>query len=88
MAEKSLIVKNQLGFHARAAALFVQLANKFESDITVYKDNIQVNGKSIMGLLTLAASQGTELRVVAKGRDACQALEALADLVNRGFDEE
>jgi phosphotransferase system HPr (HPr) family protein len=86
--QRVLTVKNQLGFHARAAALFVQLANRFDAEVAVCKDNLEANGKSIMGLLTLAASKGTEVCVKAQGEDAEEALEALSDLVNRGFDED
>ncbi|MBI4209665.1 MAG: HPr family phosphocarrier protein [Deltaproteobacteria bacterium] len=88
MYQRTLTVKNQLGFHARAAALFVQLANRFDAEVTVCKDNLETNGKSIMGLLTLAASKGTEVCIKAQGPEAEEALEALTDLVNRGFDED
>ena len=73
--------------HARAAVKFVQLANHFACDINVVKDNTEVNGKSIMGLLTLVAALGTEVMVVASGADAQQAVDALAALVNEGFGE-
>ena len=73
--------------HARAAVKFVQLANHFACDINVVKDHTEVNGKSIMGLLTLVAALGTEVMVVASGVDAQQAVDALVALVNEGFGE-
>ena len=79
---------NKLGVHARPAALFVKLANKFESDILVEKDGEQVNGKSIMGLMMLAAGQGAVLVITATGRDADAAVRELELLFQRKFDEE
>jgi phosphocarrier protein len=73
--------------HARAAVKFVQLANHFECEINVLKDGTQVNGKSIMGLLTLVAAWGTEVIVAANGVDADQAVDALVALVGDGFGE-
>ncbi len=81
-------IKNKLGLHARPAAMFVRIANQFSSEITVEKDNEQVNGKSIMGLMMLAAGCGSILSVTAQGNDADEALKALADLAERKFDEE
>jgi phosphocarrier protein HPr len=86
-AQRSVKIRNRLGMHARAAVKFVQLANHFACDINVVKDNTEVNGKSIMGLLTLVAALGTEVTVVASGADAQQAVDALAALVNEGFGE-
>jgi len=86
-AQRSVKIRNRLGMHARAAVKFVQLANHFACDINVVKDNTEVNGKSIMGLLTLVAALGTEVMVVASGADAQQAVDALAALVNEGFGE-
>ena len=73
--------------HARPAAELVKLAATFASDIRVEKDGLQVNGKSIMGVLMLAAEQGSSLRITARGADAPGAVDALAGLVARGFDE-
>ena len=73
--------------HARPAAEFVKLAGRFSSEIRVEKDGIEVNGKSIMGVLMLAAERGSRLRLSATGSDAEDALEALSDLVGRGFEE-
>ena len=80
-------ITNRLGLHARAAAKFVQLAGKFESQIRVGRDSHEVDGKSILGILMLAATQGTRLRISAEGRDARQALDALASFVAGRFGE-
>ena len=81
-------VVNKLGIHARPAALFVKTANRFHSDIFIEKDGEQINGKSIMGLLMLAAGPGSKLTLHAEGTDASEALGQLKDLVKRKFDEE
>jgi phosphocarrier protein len=78
-------VANRLGLHARPAAEFVKTASKFESEITVSKDSMEVNGKSILGVMTLAAECGSELVLRATGTDAAAALEALADVATRDF---
>lgn len=80
-------VPNPLGLHARPAAAFVKTASGFSSSIELRKDDIAVNGKSIMGVLMLAAEQGSVLVVTAVGDDACPAAEALAALVEAGFGE-
>ena len=85
---RDLQVVNKLGIHARPAAMFVKTANRFQSDIFVEKDGETVNGKSIMGLLMLAAGQGSKLKVHAEGRDASQALHELEELLRRKFDED
>ena len=87
-AARDFTVTNKLGIHARPAALFVRTANKFQSEITVEKDNELINGKSIMGLMMLAAGNGSELHVQAEGPDAQQALDELEKLFLRKFDEE
>jgi phosphocarrier protein len=84
---KELVVANKLGIHARPAAKFVQIANKFESEIFVEKDGEVVNGKSIMGLMTLAAGPGCKIRVQVSGTDARAAMVAIEALVKRNFDE-
>jgi phosphocarrier protein HPr len=84
---RCLRIRNRLGLHARAAVKFVQLAARFKSEIKVRKDGQEVNGKSIMGLLTLVAALGMEIVVAAEGPDAGDAVEALAALIDRGFDE-
>jgi len=85
--ERTVQIVNQMGFHARPAAEFVKLAGRFSSEIWVRKDDLDVNGKSIMGVLMLAAEQGTRLVIRAEGTDAEDALDALAALVDRGFEE-
>ncbi len=79
--KKKVIIKNRLGLHARPAALFVQLANKFESDISIRKEEQGVNGKSIMGVMMLAAGKGDEVEIEANGKDARKAVEELEKLL-------
>ncbi|MBI5560203.1 MAG: HPr family phosphocarrier protein [Deltaproteobacteria bacterium] len=87
--EKTFIIKNRFGLHARAASQFVKLANKFDSEIFIGKGGQEVNGKSIMGILILAAGCGAEITVRASGGgDAKEALAALGDLIEQGFGEE
>lgn len=76
-----MIVKNRLGLHARPAAMFVQIANRFACEITVIKDGVEVNGKSIMGILMLAAEKDSAITVVASGSDAQEAVLALEKIV-------
>lgn len=85
---KACTVSNRLGIHARPAALFVKVAGKFESNILVEKDGEQVNGKSIMGLMMLAAGQGAKLTLIAQGRDAETALRELEQLFLQKFNED
>ena len=85
---KDFLVANKLGIHARPAAMFVKTANRFTCDIFVEKDGEKVNGKSIMGLMMLAAGPGSKLTVQAQGHDANQALAELEILINRKFDED
>jgi len=85
---KEVTVINKLGVHARPAAMFVKTANKFTSDITVERDGEQVDGKSIMGLMMLAAGQGCKLIITAKGSDAEVAVRELESLFQRKFGEE
>ena len=80
-------VPNALGMHARPSAEFVKLAGRFSCSILVAKNDLEVNGKSIMGVLMLAAEQGSALTIRAEGDDADRAVTALARLVRRGFDE-
>jgi phosphocarrier protein len=86
--QKEVTIVNKLGLHARPAAMFVRVANKHRAEIWVEKDGEQVNGKSIMGLMMLAAGQGSRLLISAEGADAQGALQELQDLVERRFDEE
>src|SRR3954467_10290445 len=85
---RDLVVSNKLGIHARPAAMFVRIASKFDCDIFVEKDGEPVNGKSIMGLMMLAAGPGSKLLIIAEGEDAAGALAELEALVKRNFDEE
>jgi phosphocarrier protein len=85
---KELVVTNKLGIHARPAAMFVKTANRFECDIFVEKDGERVNGKSIMGLMMLAAGPGSKLMVFADGPDATRAVVELEALLRRRFDED
>ena len=87
-ASREVRVTNKLGVHARPAAMFVKAANRYESDILVEKDGEQVNGKSIMGLMMLAAGLGSTLVITATGRDAEAAVRELESLFQRKFDEE
>lgn len=83
MAEQSVVVKLKTGLHARPAALFVQEANKFSSDIFVVKKEKKVNAKSIMGIMSLAISSGTEIKIEANGSDEEQAVQSLVQLVSQ-----
>lgn len=83
-----VLIRNKKGLHARASAKFVKCAEEYEADITVSRDGQTVGGTSIMGLLTLAASQGTTITIMAHGDDARDALMALVALVRDGFGEE
>jgi phosphocarrier protein len=86
--ERTVVVSNRYGLHARPAAEFVKLATRFQASITVRKDDLEVNGKSIMGIMMLAAECGSELAIRAQGEDADAALDALATLVTSRFGEE
>jgi phosphocarrier protein HPr len=88
MMARSVIVTNPLGLHARAAARFVHLATRFSSQIRVARDAKVMDGKSIMGILLLAAARGTTLTITAEGADEANAVEALTQLVESGFGEE
>ena len=88
MTEKILTIRNRLGLHARPAAMFVQEAVKFKSQVNVMKDGLQVNGKSVMGLMLLAAESGSKLMIKADGPDEAKAIEALEKLFERKFDED
>ena len=85
---RQLVVLNKAGMHARPAAAFVKLAGQYSSEISVTKDGDTVNGKSIIGLLSLAAGKGQNILVEASGRDALAALDALQELVDARFEED
>ncbi len=85
--ERNLVVENQMGIHARPAAMIVRVSNKYQSDILFEKDGDQVNGKSIMGLMMLAAGRGTTIKAIACGSDASDVLDDLERLFASKFDE-
>ena len=87
MKEGILTIRNRLGLHARAAALFVKKASEYNSEVWVEKDGTRVNGKSIMGLLMLACPLGSDIMVKVEGDDEVQAFEGLRNLVEDGFGE-
>ena len=87
-AEKEIAIVNRLGLHARPAALFAQVANRFRADVWVEKDSTQVNGKSILGLMMLGASQGSKLRIRVEGQDAYEAMRKIERLIQAWLDED
>ncbi|HEY6049880.1 MAG TPA: HPr family phosphocarrier protein [Thermoanaerobaculia bacterium] len=88
MIERELAIRNRLGLHALAAAKFVQTASRFRSAVKIRKNGEEVDGKSILGILLLAASQGTRIVVAVTGEDEAEAFAAVEDLLARSFDEE
>jgi phosphocarrier protein len=88
MESQTFTIRNRLGLHARAAALVVKTANRFASDVTIEKDGLEVNGKSIMGILMLAASKGTRITLKVDGKDSTQAIQTLGKLIENKFGEE
>ena len=84
---RTVAISNKYGLHARPAAEFVKLAGRFRSSVWVKKDDVEVNGKSIMGVMMLAAEHGSDITIRAEGDDAEAAVQALVDLVERGFGE-
>ncbi len=87
-AKRQITVQNRLGLHARPSAMFVKVCNRFKCDVWVEKDGEQVSGKSIMGLMMLAAGQGSKLLVTCEGSDAEKAVDEIEALIGRKFDEE
>lgn len=87
MVQRSIVIRNKLGLHARAAVKFVNAANRFGADVRVIKENSEIDGKSILGILTLAATQGTEIALRIDGPDEEAAWDALAELINNRFGE-
>lgn len=85
MLKKKITIKNKLGMHARAAVKFVNVANRFKSSVKIEKDGNEIDGKSILGILTLAAVQGTEIVLKVSGKDEDKALNALLELINNKF---
>ncbi|MBI4547172.1 MAG: HPr family phosphocarrier protein [Ignavibacteriae bacterium] len=87
MIEREVIIKNRTGLHTRPAATLVKTAAKFKSDFFIYKDGMEINGKSIIGVMTLAAEQGSKLQLKFIGEDEDEAAEAVIALFESGFDE-
>ena len=85
--EAEVMIRNRLGLHARPAAAFVKITNRYQSEITVPKKDLHVNGKSIIGVMMLGAAQGSRIPLRAQGEDAKALIEELIDLVNREFNE-
>ncbi|MDZ4816075.1 MAG: HPr family phosphocarrier protein [Verrucomicrobiota bacterium] len=85
---KELVISNKMGLHARPAAMFVKVTNSHKAEVWVEKDGEQVNGKSIMGLMMLAAGFGSKLKVTARGSDAAEAIKSLESLLERKFGED
>jgi phosphocarrier protein len=88
MAVEQFTIKNRLGIHARPAAKLAKIANEFESTIRVMKDGLEVNGKSIMGIMMLAAAEGNVIQIEAEGPDEKDAIRALGDLIENKFNED
>ncbi len=87
MLDRTVTIRNKLGLHARAAVKFVNLANRFGASVKIVKDGDEIDGKSILGILTLAATQGTSIRLLVSGKDEEAAMTALAELIANRFDE-
>ena len=88
MLQRRVIITNRLGLHARAAAKFVKLANRFKASVKIVKEGVSIDGKSILGILTLAAVQGTEIMLKISGADEKSAMKALISLIENRFEEE
>ena len=88
MLQKEFIIVNKLGLHARASALFVKTASRYFSEVKLAKEGVEVNGKSIMGIMMLAASKGSTVRLTVDGPDEAEAMQAIGELVENGFGEE
>jgi phosphocarrier protein HPr len=88
MLKNDYLIINKLGLHARASALFVKTASRFASEVRLAKEGVEVNGKSIMGIMMLAASKGTTVTLSLEGADEAEALQAIGDLITNGFGEE
>lgn len=88
MLQNEFLIVNKLGLHARASALFVKTASRFNSDVKLSRESIEVNGKSIMGIMMLAASKGTTVRLCISGDDESEAMKVIGELIENGFGEE
>lgn len=88
MLQQEYEIINKLGLHARASALFVKTASRFQSEVKLAREGVEVNGKSIMGIMMLAAAKGTIVRLTVSGPDEVEALQVISDLIRDGFGEE
>ena len=88
MLQNEFLIVNKLGLHARASALFVKTASRFSSDVKLAREGVEVNGKSIMGIMMLAASKGSRVVLSVNGGDENEALQSLGELITNGFGEE
>lgn len=88
MQKNDYLIINKLGLHARASALFVKTASRFAADVKLAKEGVEVNGKSIMGIMMLAASKGTTVSLTIEGADEAEAMQAIGELITNGFGEE
>ena len=88
MLEREFLIVNKLGLHARASALLVKTAIRFNSEIRIVREDVEVNGKSIMGIMMLAAAKGSVIKLKIKGEDESEAMNTLGELINNGFGEE
>jgi len=88
MQQQEFEIVNKLGLHARASALFVKTASKFQSEVKLARESVEVNGKSIMGIMMLAASKGTKIRLTVEGPDEAEAMQTIGALIVDGFGEE
>jgi len=88
MQQQEFEIVNKLGLHARASALFVKTASKFQSEVKLARESVEVNGKSIMGIMMLAASKGTKIRLTVEGVDEAEAMQTIGAMIIDGFGEE
>ena len=88
MLQKEFLIINKLGLHARASALLVKTASRFSSEVKLARDGIEVNGKSIMGIMMLAAPKGTTVRLTVEGGDEADAMHTIGEIIANGFGEE
>lgn len=88
MLQKEFSIVNKLGLHARASALFVKTASRYLSDVKLAREGVEVNGKSIMGIMMLAASKGSTVRLTISGNDEVEAMQVVGELIENGFGEE
>lgn len=87
MISKKLVIRNTVGLHARPAALFVQTANKFDAEIRIKKDNNEINGKSIMGIMAIGIASGETIELITEGHDEKEAMDVLVELIENKFNE-